>query len=151
MLAGRAAGPAPLSEEARRLVDLPHFAGLPAARLETAARGAEALTVETGRVVVRQGDPADRFYVILDGRFGVTQRDAAGSERPLRELGPDQVFGELGLLGRTPRTATVTALTDGRLLTLGGDAFLELVGAGPGLSTRLQDLYRGGTGASLRD
>jgi MFS family permease len=151
ILAGRAAGPAPLSEESRRLVDLPTFAGLPAARLEAAAREAEPIAVETGTAIVREGDPADRFYVILDGRFGVTQRDASGSERPLRELGPDQVFGELGLLRRTPRTATVTALTDGRLLTVDGEAFLALVGAGPGLSTRLLDLYRGGSGASLRE
>ncbi len=151
VLVGRAAGPVPVSEEAQRLVDLPQFAGLPAGRLEAAARGAELLRVTADTAVIREGDPADRFYVILDGRFGVTRRDASGSDRPLRELGPDQVFGELGLLRRTQRTATVTALTDGRLLTVDGETFLALVGAGPGLSTRLLDLYRGGSSASLRE
>ena len=150
-MAGRAAGPAPLSDDARRLVDLPHFAGLPAARLEAAARGAELLTVTAGTPVVREGDPPDRFYLILGGRFAVTQRDASGADRPLRDLGPDEVFGELGLLRRTPRTATVTASTDGRLLTLDGGTFLALVGAGPGLSTRLMDLYRGGSAVAVRD
>ncbi|MFN2419691.1 MAG: cyclic nucleotide-binding domain-containing protein, partial [Candidatus Limnocylindria bacterium] len=60
-----------------------------------------------------------------------------------RDLGPGDVFGEIGLLRRTPRTATVTAATPGTLLALEAGAFLDLVGSGPGLSTRLLDLYRG--------
>jgi len=94
--------------------------------------------------VVRQGEPADRFYVISAGSFAVTQVSAKGSDPvALRQLGPDDVFGEIGLLQHSQRTATVTAETDGRLLALAGDRFLELVGSGPGLSSRLLDLYRG--------
>jgi CRP-like cAMP-binding protein len=93
---------------------------------------------------VRQGDPADRFYFISSGSFAVSQVPPGGTEPvPLRELGADDVFGEIGLLQHSPRTATVTAQTDGRLLALEGDRFLELVGSGPGLSSRLLDLYRG--------
>jgi CRP-like cAMP-binding protein len=58
-------------------------------------------------------------------------------------LEPDEVFGELGLLRRAPRSATVTAVEDGQLLALEAEEFLELVGSGPGLSARLLDLYRG--------
>jgi CRP-like cAMP-binding protein len=94
-------------------------------------------------VVVRQGDPADRFYHILDGRLAVTQVDAAGELRRLRTLVPDDLFGEIGLLRKVPRTATVTAETDGELLALYGDRFLELVNAGPGLTSRLLDMHRG--------
>ena len=54
-----------------------------------------------------------------------------------------EFFGEIGLLSRVPRTATVTALTDGTLISLPGDAFLELVSAGSGLTYRLLDLHRG--------
>ncbi len=98
----------------------------------------------SGEVIVRQGNPADRFYLIAAGRVRVTQ--AAPEGRPelhLRDLGPGDVFGEIGLLRRSPRTATVTAREAGQLLSLDADAFLELVGSGPGLSTRLLDLYRG--------
>ncbi len=57
--------------------------------------------------------------------------------------GAGDVFGEIGILRGSPRTATVTATTDGMLLALDAAEFLELVGSGPGLSSRLLDLYRG--------
>lgn len=51
--------------------------------------------------------------------------------------------GEIGLLRGVPRMATVTAASDGLLYTLDAEPFAELVGSGPGLGTRLLDLYRG--------
>jgi CRP-like cAMP-binding protein len=99
--------------------------------------------VGEGTVVIRQGDPADRFYIIYEGRFEVTQAGADGRERSLRELGPADPFGEIGLLTGSPRTATVTARSDARLLALERDDFLELVGSGPDLSSSLLALYRG--------
>ena len=136
--------PEPELEARARLLDLPIFAGLPSPRLEEAARRMREEPMAAGTAIVRQGDPSDRFYVIADGSVRVTQRAAEGSvEVHLRDLGTGDVFGEIGLLRRTPRTATVTALTDGRLLTLDADDFHDLVGSGPGLSTRLLDLYRG--------
>jgi protein lysine acetyltransferase len=123
---------------------LPLFSGLPTPRLETAARSLRPVAAAPGEVVIREGDPADRFYLISEGRFEVTQQDP-GSDQPrrLRQLGPGDVFGEIGLLRRSPRTATVTAVSAGRLLSLDDAEFTALVSAGPGLSTRLLDLYRG--------
>ena len=59
----------------------------------------------------------------------------------LRTLGPDAVFGELGLLTGAPRSATVTATTDSVLLALDGPDFLDLVGRGGPLRGRLLGLY----------
>ena len=74
----------------------------------------------------------------------MTQAASSGGEPAvLRTLGPDEVFGELGLLNQTPRTATVTAETDGLLLALGRDDFLALVGAAGPLRGRLLGLYGG--------
>jgi hypothetical protein len=117
--------------------------GATSARLETAARRLVETPVSAGSVVIRQGDAADRFYIIEDGRFEVSQTGADGIERPLRELGPADPFGEIGLLTGSARTATVTALTDARLFALERDDFLELVGSGPDLSSSLLALYRG--------
>ena len=137
--AGRGA-PEPLDPARARLVQHPIFAGLPSARLETAARQLKPVPMLTGEVIVREGDPADRFYVIADGSLSVTQ----GAEgKHLRDLGPGDVFGEIGLLRQSPRTATVTATSDGSLLALEAEEFRDLVSAGPGLSTRMLDLYRG--------
>jgi CRP-like cAMP-binding protein len=145
LVIGRSEAPA-ADPAAERFVRLPLFDGLSPASLEQAARHLDRVRVAPGEVVVRQGDPADRFFHILDGTFEVTQaKDAGGQPRFLRTLGPDDVFGEIGLLGGVPRTATVTAAGEGSLLALDGQRFLELVAAGPGLSSRLLDVHRGAT------
>jgi CRP-like cAMP-binding protein len=95
-------------------------------------------------VVIRQGDVADRFYIIDEGRFEVTQTASDGTQRSLRELGPADPFGEIGLLTGSARTATVTALSSGRLFAMERDDFLALVGSGPDLSSSLLALYRAG-------
>jgi len=146
---GTAADRAPTPYEATiaRVITLPLFAGIPASRLEAALKRVVEVPVTAGDAVVRQGDPADRFYIIQSGSFTVTQTGPAGGEPVvLRQLGPDAVFGELGLLNRTPRTATVTASTNGLLLALDRDDFLALVGAGGPLRGRLLGLYSGATG-----
>jgi MFS family permease len=147
-LIGTAADRAPTPYEAiiARVIKLPLFAGVPASRLEPAMKRIVEVPVATGDVVIRQGDPADRFYIIQSGTFTVTQQHEPDAEPVvLRQLGPDDVFGELGLLHKTSRTATVTADSEGRLLALAGDDFLDLVGAGGPLRGRLLGLYSGST------
>ncbi len=131
---------------AARVAALPVFAGVPAARLAAAFARASEIGVPPGTVVIRQGDPADRFYVILDGTFDVDQVEP-GRPTPsrLRTMGRDEVFGELGLLTGAPRSATVTAAGSGRLLTLDAPEFLELVASGSEVGPRLLALHRGGT------
>ena len=94
-----------------------------------------------GQVIIRQGEAAERFYIVRAGAFSVTQSDLDGESRVLRTLGPDSVFGELGLLTGAPRSATVTATSDGTLLELDGPDFLHLVGRGGPLRGRLLGLY----------
>lgn len=125
------------------------FGNLPPGRLEAVAVALAPVHVRSGERVVEQGDVADRFYFIDRGSFRMTQRAGAGEEVELRMLGPGDVFGEIGLLTAASRTATVTAASDGALLALDRDGFLDLVSSGPGLSSRLLDLHRGAT-ASVR-
>lgn len=142
-LVGAAAVQTPtVAPEAVRLSRVPIFAGLPTASLDEAMRRATVRSVAAGEVVIREGEAADRFYVIDEGSFAVTQAGAAGAEpQHLRTLGPDDIFGEIGLLTGRPRSATVTAETPGKLLVLEGSAFLELASAGPGVGGRLLGLY----------
>ena len=131
-----------------RLAGLPLFAGVPAAMLEAVAARLAPVPVAVGEVIIRQGDPADRFYLIEAGRFDVARAAAAGAApEHLRTMGPGEVFGEIGLLRGVPRTATVTAATEGRLLALDGADFLELVNTGPLVRPRLIDLRRGAPGS----
>ena len=146
-LIGKAATREPSRFEATlaEVAKLPLFSGVPSSRLETALARVHEAAVEAGQVIVRQGDPADRFYMIASGSFVVTQQ--ATPTAPLvvlRHLGANDVFGELGLLRESPRSATVAAESDGVLLELAGKDFLELVGAGGPLRGRLLGLYGGG-------
>ncbi len=132
------------SEILRRVSALPLFTGVPPAALEAAAARLRPVDVVAGTVVLREGEPAERFYLIERGELAVDQLEpATGSQRRLRVMGRDEVFGEIGLLAHGPRTATVTAMSDARLLALEGPEFLELVSAGQGLASRLLDLRRG--------
>jgi MFS family permease len=154
-LAAPAARRAPESLAATRfagLARLPIFAGVPVPTLEAVATRLVPIAARAGDVVIRQGDPADRFYLIQAGLFEVTRREpgepADHAPARLRTMTTGEVFGEIGLLRATARTATVTAATNGSLLALDGASFLELVNAGPGLAPRLLDLRRGSPGAA---
>jgi CRP-like cAMP-binding protein len=78
--------------------------------------------VPAGQAVFRQGDPADRFYVIELGAA-----DVVGDGRLVTTLGPEDGFGEIALLRSVPRTATVRAATDLELQALRCDRFLPVV------------------------
>lgn len=104
--------------------------------------------VRQGTTIIRQTDAADFFYVINSGRVEVTQTDASGASHLLRQMGPGEFFGEIGLLSRVPRTATVVALTDCTLVALDGPAFLELVESGSGLTYTMLDIHRGAVSAA---
>jgi hypothetical protein len=103
------------------------FEALDPAAMEVLGRAASWLTVPAGSVVIREGDPGDRFYVIESGTVEVS-RDG----RPIRRLdAPGDGFGEIALLRDVPRTATVQATTAGVLLALERDAFLAAVTGHP--------------------
>ncbi len=69
---------------------------------------------EPGEVVVKEGEPGDCAYIILDGHCQVT-RVVAGKKQNLRLLGPGEMFGEAAVLTQNPRLATVTALMETRV------------------------------------
>lgn len=147
-LVGTARGEAPdgeLAAVAQRIAGLPLFAGIPAFRVAASLARGSTVDAPAGTEIIRQGDAADRFYVILSGTVDVSRSEQAGAAPVrLRGLGPDDAFGELGLLTGAPRSATVTAETPVRLLALDAPAFLDLVTTGPELAPRLLALHRGG-------
>ena len=101
---------------------VPMLRPLPLPAIEQLARGLEAVSIPAGQAVFRQGDPADRYYVIEDG-----VADVVGDGHLVTKLGPGDGFGGIALLRRVSRTATVRAATDLRLSTLTSDRFLPVV------------------------
>jgi MFS family permease len=99
------------------------FAPLPAPQLEGVARHAAWLRVAAGTVVIREGEPGDRYYVLDRGAVRVDQ-----GGRWLRDLSsPGDAFGEIALLRGVPRTATVTATEASVLLAIDRADFLTAV------------------------
>lgn len=87
--------------------------------------------LDAGTTVIREGDPADRFYVMAEGCAVVTRLAAGGSEE-LARLGPGQYFGEIGIITGRPRNATVRISDDGPAILLSTDrkGFLAAFHAG---------------------
>ena len=104
------------------LRSLPMFAPLPAQVIERLATNLVTLEVPAGTIIIRQGDPGDRFYVVADGEVVASIDDA-----PVRQLGVGAHFGEIALLRNVARTATVKAQSKVRLYALDREAFLEAV------------------------
>lgn len=83
-----------------------------------------------GEVILREGEPGDRFYILRQGRVEVRRRDAQGLERKLIELVSGDYFGEAALLTGEPRNATIRAQTPVSAFTLDKKSFDKLVRAG---------------------
>ncbi|HET6914555.1 MAG TPA: MFS transporter [Acidimicrobiales bacterium] len=102
------------------------FAAASRSSLEGLAGASTEMNVPAGSSVVVEGEAADAFYVVEDGQLDVTAvGERGGAPTWLRTLGPGSYFGEIGLLGQVPRTATVTATTDCSLLRIAGDDFVD--------------------------
>jgi MFS family permease len=101
---------------------VPMLRTLPLPSVEQLARGLEPVTVPVGEVVFSQGDVGDRYYVIESGEVEVV-----GNGQVVATLGAGEGFGEIALLRRSRRTATVVARSDVRLRALPSDRFLPVV------------------------
>jgi hypothetical protein len=108
------------------LRSIPIFAPLSALALERLAASLVPMRAPSGSIIIREGETGDRYFVVASGRVEVLI-----DGRPVRQLSKGEGFGEIALLREVPRTATVRAIEDVELLTLGRDLFLEAVTGHP--------------------
>jgi CRP/FNR family cyclic AMP-dependent transcriptional regulator len=93
--------------------------------------------VAAGEALFRAGEPGESLFVVRSGEIELFIRDTAGQKIALAIAGAGEVFGELALLDRGPRTATAVALTDCELLELDRDDLLLLFQKSPNAALRL--------------
>ena len=117
-----AAAPPPSADELRILGSVPIFAPLPGTSLEQLATRLVPMRLEPGTMIVREGDPGDRFYIVAEGTVEISE-----DGKPISELSDGGYFGEIALLRDVPRTATVTAKTPVVLYALDREDFLAAV------------------------
>ena len=110
--------------------DSPLLAGLSGeARADLLAR-LEPVLLSGGETLTREGDEADALYLVIGGRLQVSiERD--GEQVLIGFIGRGELVGEMALVTREPRTATVRALRDTQLLRLGAQAFTDIVAEHP--------------------
>ena len=93
--------------------------------------------LEAGETLFKTGEPGESLYIVRDGEVELFIRDTAGQKILLAIAGNGEVFGELALLDRGPRTATAMALTDTQLLELDREDLLLLFHKSPTAALRL--------------
>jgi hypothetical protein len=101
---------------------VPMFGLLPLTMLERLARALIPVRYAADEVVMREGEPGDRYYIVASGSLQVTS-----SGRAIGTSGPGDGIGEIALLRQVPRTATVRAIEDSELYALEGPDFVSVI------------------------
>jgi voltage-gated potassium channel len=117
---------------AHPLADVALFHACSAAELDSIVSITTLIDVAAGRILCHQGDGGDECFVIIDGEVEVTM----GGEY-VTSLGSGDLFGEMALLNRCPRTATVTTTRATRLLVLTRPEFAALLRRAPSVRLRI--------------
>jgi len=97
---------------------------------QNASSNAEQVKFVAGQIIFRQGDPADKLYIITKGQVEVLRSDKRGGrEIRVAQLNEGQYFGEIGVLSQAERTATIQALTPVECLTLDREVLMSVLAA----------------------
>jgi CRP/FNR family transcriptional regulator, cyclic AMP receptor protein len=116
----------------RHLQRVPLFSGFTEGELGRIVELSRIVEVAAGTVVTEMGEPGESFFVIIDGMVAARTPIGAGSE-----LKPGDFFGEMSLLDGEPRSATIVATTDLRLLVVDRTHFWRLLDETPDLIRRI--------------
>lgn len=112
------------------LKKVPLFAGLPEADLELLCRMAEEVRLSTGEKLFAEGSPGDRAYIICEGELEILK--ISGSRKVLLDVQTvGAIIGEMALLEKAPRMASVRARTDSLLLAIHQEQFDRLLDTSP--------------------
>ena len=108
---------------------VPLFAGASKAELAEIAAIADEVDLPAGKTLIAEGDSGREFFVLIDGTADVTQ----GGEQIGRIMGPGDFFGEIALISKAPRTATIVTASPVRALVITDRAFRHLLDHAPSI------------------
>jgi CRP/FNR family cyclic AMP-dependent transcriptional regulator len=113
---------------------VPLFARCSRAELKEIALLADEIDLHEGTEMTREGAPGREFFVLLDGTADVKK-----NRRRVNTLGPGDFFGEIALVSREPRTATVIATSPVRALVITDRSFRRLLDDAPQVQTKVME------------
>ena len=106
---------------------VPLFSGASKAELAAVAAIADEVDLPAGKTLINEGETGREFFVLIDGTAGAMQ----GGEKIGRMMGPGDFFGEIALVSKAPRTATITTTSPVRALVITDRAFRHLLDRSP--------------------
>lgn len=112
--------------------EVPLFAHCTRGEIAKVASIADEIEAPAGKVLMREGDRGREFFVLLKGTADVRRKG-----RKINALKPNDFFGEIALVSRSPRTATVTTTSDAQLLVITASAFRSLLDQSPRIQLRV--------------
>jgi CRP-like cAMP-binding protein len=115
------------------LQSIPLFESLDREQRRVIAQHADQIDVSEGTQLVRQGEFAYEFFVIEDGSAEVL-RDG----QHIADLGPGDFLGEMGIVGKVVRNATVTATSDSKVIVMTEQAFRSMSSSNPDIAERIK-------------
>ena len=115
------------SEWLEQMLDNPAFSALPRERVAMLLLKLEPISVKTGEAVIRQGAVGDYYYIVKEGQFSVSRKNAQGKVNLVDRLKRGDVFGEEALITGDPRNANIVAMSDGIVMRLAKTDFEELL------------------------
>jgi CRP/FNR family cyclic AMP-dependent transcriptional regulator len=113
---------------------VPLFARCSRAELKEIATLADEIDLREGKEMTREGSPGREFFVLLEGTADVKK-----NSRRVNTLGPGDFFGEIALVSREPRTATVIATSPVRALVITDRSFRRLLDDAPQVQTKVME------------
>jgi CRP-like cAMP-binding protein len=111
---------------------VPLFAASSKKELAEIASIADEIDLPEGRILIKEGGQGREFFVLVDGTVDVIQ-----GERTVRRMGPGDFFGEIALVTKVPRSATIKATSPVRALVITDRAFRGLLEHSPGIQLRV--------------
>jgi putative ABC transport system ATP-binding protein len=118
--------PTGLNEMVTMLMDIPLFSGINRSKLKLLVFTSQRVHFEKNQEVFHQDDPGDEAYVIIKGEADVVLESLMG-EKTVATLGRNEVFGEMALLSKMPRSTSIRAKTPLILLSLSREVFMRMV------------------------
>jgi len=122
------------------LARLPVLGGLEPGQIESVAKAFVTEQYPADRFVIHQGDPGDRFYILVRGQVEVLRSEDGNEPKPMAVLQDGDHFGEIALLRNVPRTASIRTLTPCVMVSLPRGQFTNLVGSSADMRERLEEL-----------
>lgn len=129
-----------LADRVALLEQAPLFSVLHPGDLQVLAGKFHTVRYRKGEVIFREGEPAERLFLIDEGKVKLSLTSPAGQELLIAVLGRGQIFGELAVIDRGPRAMDARAMEESRVCSFDSDVFWTMLENRPALARRLLEL-----------